>query len=79
MLPHEAEVTTEIAKKYRVQLDAMTALHDAVVSMMTAGCWTVSKTRGLAPFVAETMMGLLTGAPLSVAVMTMSGRPAIIG
>jgi uncharacterized protein (DUF1778 family) len=39
MLPHEAEVTAEIAKKYRVQLDAMMALHDAVVSMMTAGSW----------------------------------------
>jgi hypothetical protein len=62
MLPHEAEVIAEIGKKYRVQLDAMTALHDAVVSMMTAGSWTVSKTRGLAPFVAETMMGLLTKA-----------------
>lgn len=51
-----------IATKYRIQLEAMTALHDAVVSMMTAGSWTVRKTRGLAPFVAETMMGLLTKA-----------------
>lgn len=62
MLPHETEVMAEIRHKYRVQLEAMTALHDAVVSMMSAGSWTVSKTRGLAPFVAETMIGLLTKA-----------------
>ena len=50
MLPHEAEVMAEIATKYHVQFEAMTALHDAVVSMMTAGSWTVRKRRGLAPF-----------------------------
>lgn len=43
MLPHEAEVMADIGQKYRAQLEAMTALHDAVVSMMTAGSWTVRK------------------------------------
>ena len=61
-LPHEAEVIAEISTKYRVQLNAMTTLHDAVVSMMTAGSWTIRQKRGLAPFVAETMMGLLAKA-----------------
>ena len=59
MLPHEAEVIAEIATKYRTQLAAMTGLHDAVVSMMTQGSWTIRRTRGLAPFVVQTMMGLL--------------------
>ena len=36
-LPHEADVSAEIAKKSRVQIKNMTELHDAVVSMMTAG------------------------------------------
>jgi hypothetical protein len=40
----------------------MTSLHDTVVSMMTAGGWTVLKTRGVSPLVAQTMMGLLTKA-----------------
>jgi len=62
MLPHEAEVMAEIATKYHVQFKAMTALHDAVVSMMTGGSWTVRERRGLARFVAETMVGLLTKA-----------------
>ena len=61
MLPHELEVTAEIATRYRAQLEAMTGLHDAVVAMMSAGSWTFTK-RGLNPFVAETMMGLLTKA-----------------
>src|SRR2546427_6206506 len=43
MLPHEAEVTAEIAAKYRVQLDAMAGLHNAVVAMITAGSWTIGK------------------------------------
>ena len=62
MLPHETEVRVEIASKYRTQLDAMTGLHDAVMGMLVGGSWTVRKTRGLAPFVAETMIGLLTKA-----------------
>lgn len=65
MLPHETEVIGEIARKYRVQLEAMTALHDAVVGMMTAGSWTIPKNRakrGIDRFVVETMMGLLTKA-----------------
>ena len=62
MLPHEAEAQAAIAAKYRVQIDAMTKLHDTVVGMMTAGKWTVTKTRGVTPLVAQTMMGLLTKA-----------------
>lgn len=62
MLLHESEAQAEIAQKYRVQLDAMTKLHDTVVSMMTAGEWRVQKTRGVNPLVAQTMMGLLTKA-----------------
>jgi hypothetical protein len=58
-LPHETEVTDEIAAKYRVQLDAMTKLHDAVVAMMSAGSWTRRNTHGLNPVVVQTMMGLL--------------------
>ena len=44
------------------KLAAMAALHAAVVSMMTAGSWKVSKSRGLPPPVAQTMMGLLVKA-----------------
>lgn len=62
MLPHEAEAQAAIATKYRVQIDAMTKLHDTVVGMMTAGSWRITKTRGLSPMVARTMMGLLTKA-----------------
>ena len=62
MLPHEVDVTAGIATSYRVQLAAMAALHAAVVSMMTAGSWKVSKSRGLPPPVAQTMMGLLVKA-----------------
>jgi hypothetical protein len=62
MLPHEAEVMAEIATKYSVQLDRMTGLHDTVVSMMTAGRWTIRKKRGVNPFVVQTMLGLLTKA-----------------
>ena len=62
MLLHELGAQAEIAQRYRVQLDAMTKLHDTVVSMMTAGEWKVQKTRGVNPLVAQTMMGLLTKA-----------------
>lgn len=61
MLPHEAEVIAEIARKYRVQLDAMTDLHNAAVAMMAAGSWTIGKP-GLNGPVIQTMMGLLTKA-----------------
>ncbi len=61
-LPHETEVTREIAVKYRTQLDAMTSLHDAVVAMMSAGSWTIQKSRGVNAFVVHTMIGLLTKA-----------------
>lgn len=40
----------------------MTRLHDTVVSMMTTGQWTVQRTRGVNPPVAQTMMGLLAKA-----------------
>jgi hypothetical protein len=62
MLPQETEVHAEIARTYRTQLDAMAALHNAVMNMMTAGAWTIQKPRGIPRFVAETMMGLLTKA-----------------
>ena len=52
----------EIAAKHRVQLDAMTKLHDAVVAMMSAGSWTIQNKRGLNPVVVQTMIGLLTKA-----------------
>jgi hypothetical protein len=61
-LPHEAEVRTAIAQQHRVKIDAMTNLHNAVVAMMMAGSWTVTKRRGVSPLVAQTMMGLLTKA-----------------
>ena len=60
-LPHEVEVVADIATKYRVQLDAMTGLHDVVGGMMTAGSWNIGKP-GLDRLVVETMMGLLTKA-----------------
>ena len=47
MLPHEAEAQAAIGEKYRAELDAMTRLHDTVISMMTIGSWTVQKTRGV--------------------------------
>jgi hypothetical protein len=62
VLPHESDAQAEIAQKYRVQLDAMTKLHDTVVGMMSAGSWQVQKTRGVNLLVAQTMMGLLTKA-----------------
>lgn len=43
MLPHEAEVTVEIENKYRAQLQAMTALHEAVIGMLTVGSWKIGK------------------------------------
>lgn len=53
MLPHEAEAQAAIAANYRVQIDAMTKLHDTIVGMMTAGSWTVTKIRGVTPLVAQ--------------------------
>lgn len=61
MLPHEAEVTVEIENKYRAQLQAMTALHEAVIGMLTVGSWKIGKP-GLNCVVVETMLGLLTKA-----------------
>src|SRR5690348_11510722 len=52
----------EIGMKYRVQLNGMTALHDTVVSMVSARSWTIRKRRGVNPFVVKTMMGLLAKA-----------------
>jgi hypothetical protein len=40
----------------------MTSLHDAVIAMMSAGSWTIQKSRGVSPFVVQTMIGLLTKA-----------------
>ena len=60
-LPHEAEAIADIAMKYRSELDAMTALHNAVVGMMSTGSWTIGK-RGLNRIVIETILGLLTKA-----------------
>jgi hypothetical protein len=62
MRAHEAQVKAEIAERYRSQLDAMAALHGAVVSIMAAVPWTIGKRRGLNPFVVKTLMGLLTKA-----------------
>lgn len=61
-LPHATEVSGEIAVKHRVQLEAMTKLHDTVIAMMSADSWTVRNTRGLNPIVAQTMIGLLAKA-----------------
>ncbi|SRR6266498_1480755 len=60
-LPHEAEVISDIANKYRAELDAMTSLHDAVVSMLSADSWTI-RMRGLNLTVVRTALGLLTKA-----------------
>jgi hypothetical protein len=60
-LPHEAEVISDIAAKYRTELDAMTGLHNAVMSVLSAGSWTVGKS-GIDGIVLETMVGLLTKA-----------------
>jgi hypothetical protein len=62
MLPHETEVKAEIETTYRTQLEAMTALHESVMAMLTAGSWTITKRRGVPWFVAATMIGLLTKA-----------------
>jgi hypothetical protein len=61
-LPHEAEAITDIATTYRGELDAMTALHDAVVGMMSQTSWSIGKGRGLDRLTGETMVGLLTKA-----------------
>ena len=61
MLPREKEVRADIATKYQAHLDAMTALHNAVMSMLTAGSWKIGKP-GLDRVVVETMLGLLTKA-----------------
>src|SRR2546430_5997290 len=60
-LPHEAEVIAAIATQYRIELDAMAGLLDAVVGTMTAGSWTIGR-RGVDGFVGEIMVGLLTKA-----------------
>jgi hypothetical protein len=60
-LPNEAAVAAAIATQYRAELDAMTGLHDAVVSMMSAGKWTFGK-RGIDRPVVFTMLGLLVKA-----------------
>lgn len=62
MLPDEMEVKAAIETKYRRELNAMTALHNTVVSMLTADGWTIRKKRGLDHVVVETVMGLLTKA-----------------
>lgn len=62
MLPHELEVTTVIAAKYRIQLAAMNALHNLVVEMLSGGMLTITKPRGLKRFVVETVVGLLVKA-----------------
>ena len=61
-LRFEAEVTAEIATTYRAQLAAMTGLHDAVMTMLTAEQWTVGNPRSVPRFATETMIGLLTKA-----------------
>jgi hypothetical protein len=58
-LPHEIAVAGEIATNYRVQLDAMTKLHDVVVGMLSTGSWNIRNTRGLNPLVVQTMIGLM--------------------
>src|SRR6185437_9783350 len=60
-LPHEGEVISDIASKYHAELDAMTSLHDAVVSMLSGGSWSV-RMRGLNVAVVRTAVGLLTKA-----------------
>jgi hypothetical protein len=60
-LPREGEVSADIGRRYRAELDAMERLHDAVVTMMTAESWTIGR-RGLDRLVIETMMALLTKA-----------------
>jgi hypothetical protein len=62
MLPHEAEVSVEITNTYSAQLHRMTTLHDAVMGMLTAGSWSITKPKGINRFTAETMAGLLTKA-----------------
>lgn len=61
-LPNERIVARELRKRNLEKLAAMKRLHDTVISMMTSGAWRVSRTRGLSPNVARTMMGLLTKA-----------------
>lgn len=62
MLPGENEVAAEIKVRYAKELAAMTGLHDAVVSMMTAEKWTISRGGGTQRFTIEIILGLLTKA-----------------
>lgn len=62
MLRREREVAEEIQATYGVQIAAMTALHDVVMTMLTADNWSVKKRRDTNYFVAMTMLGLLTKA-----------------
>ena len=62
MLPYEEEVRHVIASRHREELEAMTSLHEVVMRMLTAGTWTVTRSRGISPFVVRTMAGLLTKA-----------------
>jgi hypothetical protein len=61
-LPNEMEAVERIACRYSTEIDALTELHNAVVSMMTSGQWTVRKKRGLNRKVVWTILGLLTKA-----------------
>jgi hypothetical protein len=62
MLPDEADVHAAIAAKHHKELTAMTALHNAVVGMMTVDKWTIRRTSGTKPFTIDIIRGLLTKA-----------------
>ena len=62
MLPNEAEVFAEIRTAHAKRLAEMTALHDAVVGMMSAGQWTITRPTGTKPFTIDIICGLLTKA-----------------
>jgi uncharacterized protein DUF5677 len=62
VLRHEREVADDIQSTYAAQIAAMTALHDVVMTMLTADNWSVKKRRETNYFVAMTMLGLLTKA-----------------
>ena len=48
-LPHEGEVSADIAATFRTELETMEALHRSVVDMMAVGSWTIGK-RGAVGF-----------------------------
>src|SRR4051812_648523 len=62
-LPAEDAIRQQIATQLKAELQAMTDLHDAVVSML-GGNWTVpkEKVKGLDSAVVYTVAGLLTKA-----------------